>query len=434
MPPHAAVPVEVLRPSQSLPPGGVTLPTVTGHLDALDGMRAIAAFAVLAFHVAIESAAGLRDHFFSALLARGDVAVPVFFVLSGLLLYRPYAQATLRGSPPPDTRLYLIKRCLRILPAYWIVVVVAMLLWADEHLGDLKTWVELLLLVQNYEPDPWWYGLGPRGLAQMWSLCVEMAFYLVLPLLAAALAAYARRAGDDVGGRARRLLIGLAGLASISLLWAIFTYYPVYRPNLNMWLPRSMVYFACGMAIAVVLAWAREDPDEDGPARRFIRAANASAGSFLAVAALAYAVAASPLTGTRFTGVDSVWADIAELLLYATIAVGLVAPAALLTSPTEGVARVVERFLSSRVMRYFGRISYGVFLWQFVVLYLWYEFTEQQPWSGNFVGNLIAITAITVLLADLTYRYVEEPARGLVRFFTKRPERSAQTPAGTAAR
>lgn len=72
----------------------------SGHVDALDGVRALAAVAVLVFHVAIESAAALRDNFFSSLLARGDVAVPIFFALSGLLLYRPYARAALLGSVP----------------------------------------------------------------------------------------------------------------------------------------------------------------------------------------------------------------------------------------------------------------------------------------------------------------------------------------------
>ncbi|WP_239108316.1 acyltransferase family protein [Microbispora siamensis] len=386
----------------------------SGHVDALDGVRALAAVAVLVFHVAIESAAALRDNFFSSLLARGDVAVPIFFALSGLLLYRPYARAALLGERPPDTRVYLVKRALRILPAYWLVVVVAMVLWAGPHLGDVTTWLQLLLLGQTYEIHPWWFGLGPRGLAQMWSLCVEAAFYVLLPLVAAALAAYARRGGPGLDTRARRLLAGVAVLAASSFVWALLTYFPVYRPYLNTWLPRAWVFFAVGMALAVVSEWAREERDPEGPEHRFVRAVGASAGSFLLVAALAYAVAASPLTGTRFSGVDGVWADLSELALYATVAAGLVTPAALL--PAEGSP--YGRFLSSRVMRFLGRVSYGVFLWQFVALYLWYDFTEQQAWSGNFAGNLVVVGALTLLLATLTHRFVEEPARRLARLAT----------------
>ncbi|KAB8181032.1 acyltransferase family protein [Microbispora catharanthi] len=400
----------------------------SGHVDALDGVRALAAVAVLVFHVAIESAAALRDNFFSSLLARGDVAVPIFFALSGLLLYRPYARAALLGERPPDTRVYLIKRALRILPAYWLVVAVAMALWAGPHLGDVKTWLQLLLLGQTYEIHPWWFGLGPRGLAQMWSLCVEAAFYVLLPLVAAALAAYARRGGPGLDTRARRLLTGVAVLAASSFAWALITYFPVYRPYLNTWLPRAWVFFAVGMALAVVSEWARRETGENGPAHRFVRAVGASAGSFLLVAALAYAVAASPLTGTRFSGVDGVWADLSELALYATVAAGLVTPAALL--PAEGSA--YGRFLSSRVMRFLGRVSYGVFLWQFVALYLWYDFTQQQAWSGNFVGNLVVVGALTLLLATLTHRYVEEPARHLARLATSSRKGTRKgTPTGT---
>ncbi|WP_248963530.1 acyltransferase family protein [Sphaerisporangium perillae] len=393
-------------------------PSATGHLDALDGMRAVAAFAVLTFHVAIESATALQNNFFAALLARGDVAVPIFFTLSGLLLYRPYARAVLEGTRPPATGTYLVKRALRILPAYWLVVAAAMLLWSRDHLGDLKTWLQMVFLAQNYELHPWWFGLGPKGLAQMWSLCVEMAFYLVLPLVAALLAMFARRGGTSIGQRARRLLIGLAVLSAISYLWTVASYYPEYRPYMNTWLPRAWTFFAPGMALAVVSVWARRE--QDGPAARFVRAVNASPGTLWLVAALAYAVAASPVTGPRFSGIDGVWSGMFELALYSVVAACLVAPCALLASADAPISRL----LGNPVMRFFGRISYGVFLWQFVALYLWYDLTEQRPFSGNFLVNLIVVGALTIGLATLTYRYVEEPARGLIRFL--RPAKASR--------
>jgi peptidoglycan/LPS O-acetylase OafA/YrhL len=396
-------------------------PPSSGHLDALDGMRAVAAFAVLTFHVAIESATALQNNFFAALLSRGDVAVPIFFTLSGLLLYRPYAKSVLEGTGRPSTRTYLVKRALRILPAYWLVVIAAMLLWSRDHIGDTKTWLQMVFLAQNYEIHPWWFGLGPKGLAQMWSLCVEVAFYLVLPLVAALLAAFARRGGADAGRRAKRLLLGLAVLASMSYVWTVLSYYPEYRPYMNTWLPRAWTFFVPGMALAVVSVWARRE--KDGPASRFVHAVNASPGTLWLVAALAYAVAASPVTGPRFSGVDGVWSGMFELVLYSTIAVCLVAPCALLSRGDAPVSRL----LGNPVMRFFGRISYGVFLWQFVALYMWYDLTEQRPFSGNFLVNLIAVGSVTIALATLTYKYIEEPARGLIRFL--RP-----SAAGTATR
>lgn len=445
VPPPAPGPLSATPPSatQGATPLSATPNAATpraaradGHLDALDGLRAIAAFAVLIFHVAIESAAALGDGFFGALLARGDVAVPIFFTLSGLLLYRPYARAALTGEPRPDTRVYLVKRALRILPAYWLVVATALLLWSRDHIADAATWLKLLFLAQTYDLNPWWTGLGPKGLAQMWSLCVEAAFYLLLPLLAAGLAAFARRGGPgtDTGPgagpvdaaerarRARRLLLALAGLAALSPVWLVFSHYPVYLPNLNSWLPRSLVFFACGMALAVVSAWAAADPSPGNPARRLIRSVNSSPGTMWLVAALAYVVAASPATGPRFTGVEGVWAGLSELVLYGITAACLVAPAALLSRP----GALVGRLLGNRTMRYLGRISYGVFLWQFVVLHGWYQLSGQRPFSGDFPLNLLVIGALTVALAALTHRYVEEPARRLARL--ARPSRRA-TPA-----
>ena len=400
------------------------------RVGALDGVRAIAALAVLVYHVAIESAAALGEDFFSGLLARGDVAVPVFFTLSGLLLYRPYAAAALTGGPRPDTRAYLIRRALRILPAYWLVVAVALALWSPGHVGDPATWLTLLTLTQTYDPAPWWTGLGPKGLAQTWSLCVEAAYYLVLPLLAAGLAAFARRGGADVGRRARRLLAGLGALAALSPVTILLSHYPVYLPQLNSWLPRSLGYFACGMALAVVLAWAAADPSPGNPARRLRRSVGTAPGALWLVAALAYAIAVTPVTGPRFAAVEGFWPGLFEFVLYGTVAACLVAPVALLPRP----GAFAGRLLGNRVMRALGRISYGVFLWQFVALYGWYGLTGQRPFTGNFAGNLVAVAAITIVLAALSHLLVEEPARRLARRLTGRPRpAAARTPAPVPA-
>src|SRR5690606_13604646 len=105
----------------------------------------------------------------------------------GLLLYRPWARAALDGTPGPQVLPYLWRRGLRVLPAYWIVATVALLLWSREHLS-VRAWVEVLTLTFTYNLDPWWEGTGPYGLGQMWSLCVEVSFYVLLPVFALLLA------------------------------------------------------------------------------------------------------------------------------------------------------------------------------------------------------------------------------------------------------
>ena len=106
-------------------------------------------------------------------------------MLSGLLLYRPWAAAALTGRPAREVTTYLRRRALRILPAYWAVVLIALPLLNPGPARHVWPWFQYLLLLQNYDPHPWWGGTGATGLAQMWSLVVEVSFYLVLPVLGA---------------------------------------------------------------------------------------------------------------------------------------------------------------------------------------------------------------------------------------------------------
>lgn len=389
------------------------LPAVGGHLDAMDGVRAVASFGVLVYHVASTTGASLREGFLPALLSRGDIAVPIFFLLSGFLLYRPWAREAMEGTEgttPPRVGDYLWKRALRILPAYWLVVAVALSLWSWPRAADPVSWLPFLLLVQNYVPDPWWAGASPPGLGQMWSLSVEMTFYLALPLIAVALRALARRGADPVA-RARLLLTGVCALALVSPLWAIFSHLPVHRPELGLWLPRSMLYFATGMALAVVSLWAHAETDPDAPVRRLTRGLRESWVTCWIIAALVYAVAASPVAGGRLFEIQDLWTDIFEMTLYTVFVLALLAPVALQTSEPSPL----RSLLGNRVMRYLGRISYGVFLWQFVVIVGWYELTGQQSFTGGLLTTLVVCTAFTVLLADLSHRLVEAPALRLHR-------------------
>lgn len=141
------------------------------------------------------------------------------------------------------------------------------------------------------------------------------------------------------------------------------------------------------------------------------------------MAGLAYAVAASPVTGPRFLGIDGVWSGLFELALYSLVAACLVAPAALLPH----AATPMGRLLATPVLRYLGRVSYGVFLWQFVVLRAWYSLSGQQPFTGNLVPNLFAVGALTVLLAAVTHHLVEEPFRRLAHRLTSRRDASVTT-------
>ena len=146
-------------------------------LPALDSMRAVAAVAVVATHTSFWSGAYAGPRF-GASLARLDIGVAIFFVLSGFLLSRPWFQRHARGAAPPSTGRYLWKRALRIMPVYVLAAAAALLLLPGNSGATPALWIKTLTLTNIYVD-----ARLPDGLTQMWSLATEVAFYLALPLV-----------------------------------------------------------------------------------------------------------------------------------------------------------------------------------------------------------------------------------------------------------
>ncbi len=146
-----------------------------------DSLRAIAAIAVLATHAAVfaglETSGGTTTGQYAARL---DVGVAVFFVISGCLLYRPFVRSRVNAMPAPATGPYAWRRFLRIVPAYWLALTVVAVFFGTS--GSVFSWPEVVR----------YYGVGQAygqdtlggGLTQAWSLTVEVAFYVFLPLWA----------------------------------------------------------------------------------------------------------------------------------------------------------------------------------------------------------------------------------------------------------
>jgi peptidoglycan/LPS O-acetylase OafA/YrhL len=378
------------------------------HYDALDGVRAIAAFGVLVFHVAADTGNTLKQDATAWLFSGGAIAVPIFFTLSGLLLYRPWVTHLLvADGRRVRVGAYLWRRALRILPAYWLVVAYVMVVILTSHLGDAWTWLKLLTLTYTYGPHPWWGSvLGPEGLGQIWSLTVEVAWYAVLPVTAALLGWYARfgeRGRPAPDRRARRLLTGIAVYALASFVFTIFLFHPRYAPQLGVSLPRYFAWFAIGMALSVVSVRARTGSPG---AARFGRTVARSWGTCWAIAAVLFGMAASPLTGpSDLVTVDTIWTSEFRIVLYGLVAAFAVAPVAL--APAD--APVMRAVLGNRVMRFLGRISYGVFLWQVAVSVGWYDLTGHEPFTGHFLVEFPIIAVLTVVVATASFYLLERP-------------------------
>jgi len=202
-------------------------------LPAVEGLRACAAIGVVITHVAFQTAHS--DGVSGRLLTRFDLAVAVFFALSGFLLWRGHAAAArgLRRKPP--TGHYLRSRIVRIMPAYLVAVVVILLLLPDATGANFTVWLANLTLTQVY------VGLTlTPGLTQMWSLSVEVTFYLVLPILALL--------AGRLPVRARVPVIACVALASLA--WGLVPIHPELGVNPLNWPPAYASWFAAGMLLA----------------------------------------------------------------------------------------------------------------------------------------------------------------------------------------
>jgi len=174
------------------------------HFPCFDGLRAMAAILVVMVHTSFASGFTLRSSL-GIYMARLEIGVAVFFLISGFLLYRPFVASHLAGGPAPAVGKFWVRRFLRIVPAYWLAFVVTnYLMHIDRNVHP--GWHSLVIylgLLQVYFPSH-----ALTGITQAWSLCTEVAFYLFLPLYALVLA----RGGRTDGHQLRRELSGVAGL------------------------------------------------------------------------------------------------------------------------------------------------------------------------------------------------------------------------------
>ncbi|MGW4249177.1 acyltransferase family protein [Nocardia sp. NPDC004722] len=355
-------------------------------VPALEGMRALAALGVVLTHVAFQTGA-TGQPLLGRVWERFDMAVAVFFALSGFLLWRPHATAARGEGKAPSAARYLLHRAARILPAYWVVVTaVLILLPSAAHTAGLRVWVSNLALLQVFVP----FTLTD-GLTQMWSLSVEVAFYLVLPLLAFALV-WLR------GQRARFRVPVVLGLGLVFLSW---NFLPVPTPDgihADNWLPGYLPWFATGMLLAELA---------DLPVPRLRRIA----GNHLLMWPLALAallLATTDLAGLRGLTHGQPWQYAAKMALGAIIGFGLLAP--LVLRPDRP-----HRLLQSRVAATLGRWSYGIFIWHLAVLSIIFPVFGIIPFRGHFVIVYVLTIAFTLPLAAASFALVEEPVRQWTR-------------------
>lgn len=355
----------------------------TAFLPSLEGLRAVACCGIIVTHVAFQTGADTGS-LFHRMMARTDFFVPVFFALSGFLLWRRHREDfsfALTSAQQRHTLLgYYVKRIGRIMPAYLAVVVMVILLFPVAGSPGWQSVLANLFLVQIYVPQ----GLV-GGLTHLWSLSVEMAFYLVIPLIAAL---FGRRSW-----RVRMLCI--ATVALISYGWAFLPGFAEAPgpgdTNPHIMPPAFAAWFAVGFISA-------ELEGRASPAAVAWIAKYRWVFWCCALAMLAVAASDGP-EGL----VHAQPAEFARRTLYGTaFAACLILPYAL--SPRSP-------WLESPWMQALGRWSYSIFLWHISMLSLVFPLLGIPLFQGNTALVLLATFALTVPVAALSFALVEEPAR-----------------------
>lgn len=368
------------------------------YFAALDTMRAVGALAVLTTHVAFWSGDYLRHGAWGTLLARLDVGVAIFFVLSGFLLSRPHLVRAAAHRPPPGTGRYFWHRFLRIVPLYLVTVVLALgfihdnadLTWSDR-------WVSVAML------DTFLADSLPAGLTHLWSLAVEVTFYLLLPAIMLVAVGRSRRL-DPL-----RVSALLVALVAISVGWHLSGDWVDDLPSGMpvQWLPAYLSWFAVGIAMALVhVLWSAGSPT-GRLGRAAIRLAGLPGSCWMLAAGLML-VTATPLGGPTMLAAPTAAESTFKHVAYALVAALTVLPA-VFAPPTSRFARAFSHWIP----RHIGLISYGIFCLHLPVLHLVMQLTGYDLFAGHGLQIWGLTVALSLVAAELAHRLVENPAQRL---------------------
>jgi peptidoglycan/LPS O-acetylase OafA/YrhL len=357
-------------------------PSLVGHrnrlplLPALDGLRALAVGAVLLYHAGVLWIPG------------GFLGVEVFFVISGYLITAGLWREWVRQSSVEVPQFWR-RRARRLLPALAVLLLAVALVGVSFFRQEIAAFKGELVAAAAYVSN--WYLVAadlsyfaemgrPSPLRHLWSLAIEEQFYLVWPAVLLVLAVVFRRARLVAGAT-----LALA-LASAVAAWLIYT--PGDDP--------SRVYYgtdtrAAGLLLGAALAivWR---PFERRVGRRRPRLLDAMGVAGIGVVAWHFVRASEFAAGTYQGGI--------QLVALATVAV--------LAAGAHPACRVTGAILGGRAAQAIGRRCYSIYLWHWPV----FVFTRpglDVPWSP--APTLVLRLALTALLAEVSYRFVEMPIR-----------------------
>jgi peptidoglycan/LPS O-acetylase OafA/YrhL len=388
--------------------GASVEPVVASHarFPLVDGVRAIAALTIFGFHLFFHLGL-LSTDLLSRYLGNLNVGVPIFFVVSGFLIYRPFVAKRFAEQPAPEVEPYAIRRGFRIVPAYWVaLVIVTLILGLEATVFTPSGIVTYFGFLQVYD-----IGTVVGGIGQAWTLCIEVTFYIALPIWAF----FARRMLPR-GGR-RQMISGelwaLAALFSASFLWQLVIS-PRFLPGdqgyliAQISLPAFADQFALGMAMAVVSVAVHSGSKKP----RALRLVEGKPWIWVVAALALYA-----LLGLKIgaVGLGASWADAG---LFRHVIKGLIGVCVLAPAVFGGaLGGRVRAALAWRPLMLLGLVSYSFYLYHLAFILKLNEvgWLHELGWVAVAGASFLC----SVAAAAISYRLIEAPGIALGRRWAK---------------
>jgi peptidoglycan/LPS O-acetylase OafA/YrhL len=403
--------------------------TMENRLLGADFMRALACLMVLTHHLTQRLSPFVvpdpfRPAFEWGLL--GSFGVSAFFVLSGFLLSRPFWQAYDAGGPMPSLRTYAMRRAARILPGFWLALTVSFLLsftlfgiYLDQSLAI--RYLAGFLLISDFHYVSF-FPVEVNG--PLWSIGMEVGSYILLPMFLAVMFLLRPWARPGWGGRL--VWLGVIGIV-VGAHFLIVRYWPMDNDmrgwdygivgGAKLWMPRfnTIGFFA----IFAIGALAGGIQVRFAQVKHWVFDLGVVLGFAVAIWSLSQFVRGSIMEGWGFLSIPYGFP-------WFPIGVGIVLAAA----PSS---RIAGWLLDNPPARYVAKISFGIYVWHFVLMEVirhnWYN----RFWPMGGVQNLndwlvlsAVVIGVTFLIAHVSYNTLEAPIIAWARTREKRQPREPE--------
>ena len=349
------------------------------YITGLDGIRAIAVIMVLAYHLKL------------ALFKSGFLGVTVFFVLSGYLI-TGILISEVEEEGTIDLKNFWLRRIRRLVPAVMSMAVVIIFVSAVvNRIIFTKGCKDFLASVLGF--NNWWQIFNkvsyfeaagvPSPFTHCWSLAIETQFYLIYPLIFLEIYKLAKSRGE---GRAKRGLL-FAGVTLLLALISVILMIVLFDPQQD----ASRVYYGTDTrafsllfgALLAILWEYRMVP------RKLSASVNMVLGSLSFAVLLVMTIAINGSSNFWYRGGQFVGTILTVLVIYTVL----------------GRKTWLSRFLSNPVLKWIGDRSYSIYLWHYPIILLISKGIKASWWI-----TLIEIV-LSVVLAELSYRFIETPIR-----------------------